>query len=383
VHFNNTDFWNYSQDAPAINGDVSPFVHACYFGTWMAIPNRFTICYDPIGKTITADRRFLRRDGLFLRIIVNAGWGGRMSLEEQAQVLREELKGLLQTLAPEEGDVRYGHGVTVYRRDNPTPLHHGESAICFGTIAQGKRHVAVGKREWTFTSDCIFITTMKVPIVSNVIEASPEKPFLSLSVELNPGEVKSVYMEAEPEALGRLNESGVCGITPNHLQLLDATVRLMRVINEPHDAGFLAPMIKREIIFLLLTTDHDERLRQIAGMNTVSNRIKAALDHLREDLHQPLRVSEIAERTGMSVSSFHEHFKNVTGMTPLQYQKQLRLREARHMLLTQDIDAAGAGYSVGYSDASHFNRDYKRLFGKSPMRDMVAQRSEQPESQAS
>lgn len=298
-----------------------------------------------------------------------------MTLEDQARVLRGELKALLQQLAPDEGDVRYGHGVTVHRRNNPTPLHHGESTICFGTIAQGKRHVAVGTREWTFTSDCIFITTMRVPIVSHVIEASPDKPYLSLTMELNPGEVKSVYLEAEPESVGRLDESGVCGITPNHLQLLDATVRMMRVINEPHDAGFLAPMIKREIIFLLLTTDHDERLRQIAGMNTVSNRIKVALDQLREDLHQPLRVSEIAERTGMSVSSFHEHFKNVTGMTPLQYQKQLRLREARHLLLTEDIDAAGAGYSVGYSDPSHFTRDYKRLFGQSPMRDVELQRA--------
>jgi AraC-like DNA-binding protein len=310
-----------------------------------------------------------------------------VSQEERARVLREELKELLQSLAPDEGNVRFGHGVTVYRRNNPTPLNHGESSICFGTIAQGKRHVAVGNREWTFTSDTIFITTMKLPVISHVIEASPERPYLSLTVDLNPGEVKSVYLEAEPEAVGRHNEAGVCGITPNHLQLLDATVRLMRVINEPHDAGFLAPMIKREIIFLLLTTDHDERLRQIAGMNTVSNRIKVALDRLREDLHQPLSVSEIAARTGMSVSSFHEHFKNVTGMTPLQYQKQLRLREARHMLLTQDIDAAGAGYSVGYSDASHFTRDYKRLFGKSPMRDIEAERLKQaeaePEPQAS
>jgi AraC-like DNA-binding protein len=306
-----------------------------------------------------------------------------MDIEEQSRALRAELKGLLEVLAPEEGDFQFSHGVTVYRRNNPTPLHHGESTICFGTVVQGTRHVAVGTREWTFCPETIFITTVKLPIVSRVVEASPDKPFLSLTIELNPGEVKSVYLAADPEAVGRINEKGIEGITPNHLSLLDAIVRMMRVVDDPHAVAFLAPMIKREIIFLLLTTDHDERLRQIAGMNTVSNRIKVALDQLRDEIHQPLRVSELAERASMSVSSFHEHFKNVTGMTPLQYQKQLRLREARNILLTQDIDAAGAGYSVGYSDASHFNRDYKRLFGRSPMRDIEAHRAGQVESQAS
>ena len=306
-----------------------------------------------------------------------------MTHEERANQLREELVEILAGFAPTEGDFPIGHGVTVYRRDNLTALHHGESSISFCIIGQGKKHVGVGTREYLFTPEDIFITTAKLPTVSHVVEASPEKPYLGLSLELLPGEVKTVYLAAAPEAVGPSLDVAACSLTPIMTNLLDATVRLLRTLESPKDAAFLAPAIRQEIIYRLLTTDHEGRIRQIAGMNTVSNQIKRALDQLKEEIHRPLKVSDLADMAGMSISSFHEHFKKVTGLTPLQYQKQLRLREARHRIRTEDIDVAEAGYAVGYNDASHFNRDYKRMFGITPLRDLEQMRMDEYEEAAS
>ena len=292
-----------------------------------------------------------------------------MIANDHLNLLRIELAQLLADFAPDEGDVSLGHGVTVYRRNNPTSLHHGESSVCFCMIAQGTKKLEVGDKEYLFTPEDIFIITARLPTVSHVIEASPELPYLGLSVELNPAQVKSVFMAAAPEAVGMYEESSAHGLCPTHIDLANATVRLMRSLGKPQEAEFLAPRIVDEIIFRLLTTDYDGKLRQIAGMSVISNQIKSSLDRMRQDYDQPLRVSEIAADAGMSVSSFHEHFKKFTGLTPLQYQKQLRLREARHRIRTQGIDVAEAGYAVGYNDPSHFNRDYKRMFGQSPTRD--------------
>lgn len=306
-----------------------------------------------------------------------------MDDQQRLLALRTELGDIIRRMAPEEGDFPISHGVKVFRRDGPTTFHHGESAISYCVIAQGTKHVEVGDRKYVFTPEDIFITTVKLPTISYVVDASPEQPYLSMTLDMNPGLVKSVYLAAEPEALGKQVDVAACSLTPIHLTLLDATVRLMRAIEVPAEAEFLAPMIQQEIIFRLLTTDHEGRIRQIAGMSTVSNRIKSALDQLREEFNQPLRISEIAGSAGMSISTFHEHFKKVTGLTPLQYQKELRLREARRLLLHEDIDVAGAGYTVGYGDASHFNRDYKRMFGLPPMRDIEAMRNENTEDKAS
>ena len=294
--------------------------------------------------------------------------------DEHVRLLRAELAHLLADYAPDEGDVSLGHGVTVYRRNNPTALHHGESVVSFCMVAQGSKHVEVGDREYIFTPEDIFIITARLPTVSHVVSASPEEPYLGLAIELNPNEVKSVYLSTTPEALGMYDDPTAEGMCPIHVNMLDATVRLMRTLDKPQEAEFLAPKIKDEIIFRLLSTDREGKIRQIAGMSIISNQIKASLDKMRLEYDQPLRVSEVASSAGMSVSSFHEHFKKFTGLTPLQYQKQLRLREARHRMRTQDIDVAEAGYAVGYSDASHFNRDYKRLFGITPLRDTEAMR---------
>jgi AraC-like DNA-binding protein len=159
-------------------------------------------------------------------------------------------------------------------------------------------------------------------------------------------------------------------VSPLDASLLDAVVRLVRLLNTPAEAPFLMPLITREIVYRLLMSEQGDRLRHIALQGGQTHRIASAIQQLRQQFDQPLRVDDIAQELGMSVSSFHHHFKAVTAMSPLQFQKQIRLQEARRLMLGEDLDAASAGYRVGYNDASHFNREYKRLFGLPPLRDV-------------
>lgn len=298
-----------------------------------------------------------------------------MEQSTRTHLLQSELTEALASLVFEDGDFTVFDDVRVFRRSAPTPLLHGESSVSYCAIGQEAKHVEIGDFSYVYGPENILITSIEMPMVSRVVEASKDKPYLSMTLDLNPGLVRSVIVAAGIDHL--TGDSDLCAhkVKPMEAGLLGATVRLMQSIGKPNEAEFLVPMIKREIIFRLLLTDHAGRMRQIAGMSSISNQIKTAIEQLRAQFSEPLRVSDIASHAGMSVSSLHEHFKRVTGLTPLQYQKQLRLREARHLLFIGGMDAAEAGFSVGYTDASHFNRDYKRLFGLPPMRDLEQQRA--------
>ncbi len=152
--------------------------------------------------------------------------------------------------------------------------------------------------------------------------------------------------------------------------LLDAVVRLVRLLDSPTEARFLAPLVMREIVYRLMLGAQGGRLHQIAALGGATHRIAEAVERLRNDFDQPLRIEQLAQELGMSVSGFHHHFRALTAMSPLQFQKQLRLQEARRLMFGEGLDATSAGYRVGYSNASHFTREYKRLFGEPPMRDI-------------
>jgi len=160
-------------------------------------------------------------------------------------------------------------------------------------------------------------------------------------------------------------------VSPLTPELLDAAVRLVRLLDAPDEARVLAPLAIREIVYRLLMGEQGDRLRHLAVLAGHGHRIARAVERLREGFDQPLRIDDLARELGMSTSGFHAHFKAVTAMSPLQFQKQLRLQEARRLMLNEDLDAAGAGYRVGYDDASQFSREYRRLFGEPPMRDVA------------
>lgn len=298
-----------------------------------------------------------------------------MNDDARIQNLQQELAAVLNTLITEDGERRVRDDVVVYRWSHPTPLHLGESIQAFCAIGQGKKHVEVGDDRYVYGPENVLITSIELPMISHVVEASADTPYLSMTLELKPAVVRSVLLDSNYDPARFERDTFGCRVTKMEVEILDATVRLMRAIQDQRDADYLAPMYIREIIYRLLGTCHANRMHQIAGMNTTSNRIRLVLDQLRQDFHLPLSVTDLADRAGMSVSSFHDHFKQVTGLTPLQYQKQLRLREARHRLLTEDLEVAEAGYAVGYREPSHFNRDYKKLFGEPPLRDIEALRA--------
>ena len=215
------------------------------------------------------------------------------------------------------------------------------------------------------------IATAELPVVSQVTGASRERPYLSLRLDLDPVLVGSVMVEVGH--LGPRDQSDVkaINVSPLNEGLLDAVVRLVRLLDHPADVRFLAPLVTREIIYRLLMGEQGSRLHHLTGLGGSTHRIAPAIERLRKEFDRTLRMEEIARDLGMSVSGFHHHFKAVTAMSPLQFQKQLRLQEARRLMLGEGFDAATAGYRVGYDDASHFNREYKRLFGAPPMRDVA------------
>ena len=178
--------------------------------------------------------------------------------------------------------------------------------------------------------------------------------------------INSVMLEAALAA----GSVAAIDVSALDIGLLDAILRLIRLVDSPNDAHCLAPLLKREIIYLLRSGAQRDRLMQMAALGSSTHRVTEALTWLRKDFNQPLRIDNIASEFGMSPSSFHHHFKALTAMSPLQFQKQLRLQEARRLMLGEGLDAASAGSRVGYDDASYFNREYKKLFGKPPIRDV-------------
>ena len=288
----------------------------------------------------------------------------------RAQANREELIARISRTVRQDGKVEAIQGVRFNRASSPTELVHGVSFPAFCVIAQGSKEVLLGDERYQYDPMHYLLATAELPIVSHVIEASQERPYLSVSVRLDATLVGAVMVEAGHVAPGSL--AGVRAIDVSSLDgsLLDAVVRLVRLQDTPAQAPYLAPLITREIVYRLLMGEQSDRLCQIALQGGQAHRIARAIERLHKNFDQPVRVDDMARDLGMSVSSFHQHFKAVTAMSPLQFQKQIRLQEARRLMLGEDLDAASAGYRVGYNDASHFNREYKRLFGLPPLRDV-------------
>jgi AraC-like DNA-binding protein len=287
-----------------------------------------------------------------------------------AEAGRGELAERIARAVRDDGTVEPLAGLRLRRASAPTELGYGvsESAVC--VIAQGRKVLRLGAERFRYDPEHYLVVTAGLPFASQIVEASPAKPYLGLVLTLDPALVGSVMVEAGHPAPRSQASVKAVDVSPLDAGLLDAVVRLVRLLDAPADAPFLAPLVRREIVYRLLVGVQGDRLRHIAALGGHNHRIARAIDRLRSDFDQPLRIEAIAREVGMSVSGFHHHFKAVTAMSPLQFQKQLRLQEARRLMLGGALDAAGAGYRVGYDDASHFSREYKRLFGAPPMRDV-------------
>jgi AraC-like DNA-binding protein len=256
------------------------------------------------------------------------------------------------------------------RISTTTESVHSVSDPAFCVIAQGSKEIFLGSERYLYDTSHYLLLTAELPLVGHVLEASKKRPYLSLRLELDPTLVGSVMVEAGEAAPQNPVDVKALSVGMLDADLLDAAVRLVRLLDSPAEAPFLAPLITREIVYRLWMGDQRDRLRHIATLGAYTPHIAKAIGRLQQDFDQSLRIDSIARELGMSVSGFHHHFKAVTAMSPLQFQKRLRLQEARRLMLGEGLDAASAAYRVGYHDASHFNREYKSLFGLPPMRDM-------------
>lgn len=284
-------------------------------------------------------------------------------LEELAQ----RISGVLQ----QDGALEIHPGLHFRRGSDTRERVHGVSEPSFCVIAQGSKDIMIGEECLRYDPAHYLITTVDLPLTGQVVEASPEKPYLGFRLVLEPSLVTAVMLE-----LGNDSQRGKTGhvksidVSPLDDELLDATLRLARLVENPEAYRALAPLVIREIIYRLLTGAQGSRMRHLATIGGQAHRMVRAVQKLTERFDQPFRAAEMARELGMSVSGFHAHFKAVTAMSPLQYQKQLRLQEARRLMISEGLDASEAGYRVGYRDASFFSREYKRQFGDSPSRDV-------------
>lgn len=289
---------------------------------------------------------------------------------QRARANQAELVSRISAAVRIDGHLEPLKGVHLHRSSSSVGLVPGVMEPAFCVIAQGSKEVLLGDQRYRYDPAHYLLATVQLPVVSQVVEASPERPYLSFRLNLEPAIVSAVIVEAghlSPRAHAAVEGMNVSPLDSN---LLDAVLRLVRLIDSPDEARVLMPLITREIVYRLVMGEQGDRLRHIAVLGGDPYHIAKAIARLREDFNQPLKIDDIANELGMSVSGFHHHFKAVTAMSPLQYQKRMRLQEARRLMLGEGLDAASAGYRVGYNDASHFTREYKRFFGMPPVRDV-------------
>ncbi|HEY3284241.1 MAG TPA: AraC family transcriptional regulator [Armatimonadota bacterium] len=304
--------------------------------------------------------------------IEEPGQSGEGNGDLLAAAHREELAWRIARAVPMDATVQPVKGLHLARVSAMTGRIHGVAHPSFCMVPQGSKEVYLGEERHRYDPYHYLLATVELPIAAQVLEASKERPYLSLRLDLDAALVASVMLEAGLPAPRRDAASvRALDVSPLGADLLDAAVRLVRLVEaSPAAVRVLLPLVTREVVFHLLAGEQGARLRHIAVLGGHTERIARAIERLRSDYDKPLRIEALAKEIGMSPSAFHEHFKAVTALSPLQFQKHLRLQEARRLLLGRDVDAATAGHQVGYEDASQFSKEYKRLFGDPPLRDV-------------
>ena len=255
----------------------------------------------------------------------------------------------------------------------PVPAVY-EPAVC--VVAQGMKRVILADEVHLYGRARYLVTAVDIPVQGQVLEASPQKPYLCLMLRLDVKAIASLVLESDIAPVDLPPSRGLYVSTAS-VELLDALLRLALLVETPADIAALAPLVEREILYRLLRSEEGWRLRQVGLAHTHSRRIARAIEWLRRHYAEPVSVERMAREAHMSASAFHEHFKAVTAMSPLQFQKQLRLQEARRLLLSEALDAATAGHRVGYGSPSQFSREYSRLFGAPPASDLKRLRAAQ------
>ncbi len=260
--------------------------------------------------------------------------------------------------------------MTLHRRTAPTARCSMTYEPSVTVIAQGKKRVELGRTAFTYDASRFLLTSIDLPVVSRVIEASEAAPCLVMLIKLEMPVTREVLSREEAQMTEAPPHSPGMATGETTVEFLGACCRLVDLLSSPQDIPFLGGLIQREIVYRVLRSAEGARLRAIATLGEQSHRTAKAIAWIKANYAKPLRVEELAEVAAMGVSTLHHHFRVLTAMSPLQYQKQLRLQAARGRMLMDGLDAASAAFEVGYESASQFNREYSRFFGQPPMRDI-------------
>lgn len=288
------------------------------------------------------------------------------NLDEQ----QAELAALVARLTPQEGIHPSAiPALTVIRSNSPsmpTPSVY-EPSLCI--VVQGRKRAVLGDDVFYYDALNYLTVSVTLPAIGHVLEATPEKPYLCLRLELDARMIGELLLQVGRSAVPPSTDRGLY-VARTSPQLLDAVLRLTRLLEQPRDAAILAPLVLREIHYRVLTGELGHRLRELCIVDSQVNRVARAIDLLRKRFTESLRIEDLAAAAHMSESSLHHRFKAVTAMSPMQFQKHLRLHEARRLMLTEGLEAAAAAHRVGYESPSQFSREYRRLFGAPPRREI-------------
>ena len=264
--------------------------------------------------------------------------------------------------------------LTLYHRTAPGACYPAMFEPSLTVFVQGRKRITLAGTTYLCDESTLVLSSVDVPVVSQIVAASEHVPLLSLHLKFNMALVREIHSQEEFHAPNGSSPARGITIGKTTVDLLQPFCRLLDLLDVPEDIPFLSNLIQREIVYRLLRGPHGKRLRAIATLGDQSHRTAKAIAWLRVNYTKPLHVEELAEVARMGMSTLHHHFRALTAMSPLQYQKQLRLVAARERMLVEGIDAASAAFEVGYESASQFNREYKRFFGQPPMRDIKVRR---------
>jgi AraC-like DNA-binding protein len=312
--------------------------------------------------------------------VVSLRQSGRGS--EGAEFDMSRLTRLIAAYAPHDGSFEMSvPDLSVHR------ISHVES-MCVRALrlpsliitAQGAKRIIVGQETYEYDASCMNVCSVAMPLAAQVIQASHSAPYLCARLDLEPHKIAELVLKVFPHGLPPVQERLAVYVAPVEAGIVNAATRLMECLAQPRDVELLAPLIVDEILIRLLRSRIGARVAQIGFAESSVQRIAKAISWLRENFAQAMKIEDLAELVNMSVSSFHEHFRSVTSMSPLQYQKTLRLQEARRLMLSAMMDASAASQQVGYLSASQFSREYSRFFGSAPMKDVAQMRQEMPGS---
>jgi AraC-like DNA-binding protein len=286
-----------------------------------------------------------------------------------------KLASLIATYTPHDGRFDLSipglHVIKVSKTHKESIRSISPTGLCI--VAQGAKQVMLGQNVYEYDNTHMVVYSMAVPITSNIVSASRKEPYLCFVLDIDPQKISELALKVYPHGLSKSRPDIIRAVyvEQTDIKVTDAAVRLMEMLAHPNETTLLAPLVIEEILIRLLTSPFGMQVAQIGMPESNTHKVVQAISWIQAHYAEPIQIDKLANTVNMSVSSFHQYFKAITSMSPLQFQKTLRLQEARHLMLSKIMDVSRASMQVGYASVSQFSREYSRFFGSSPTKDIT------------